>query len=168
MCCLSMINDDAFANKWLFMASMINSSRFFNLAAVGSKLFAIGGDKTNSFCEVYDGGKFAALKTPKFNISYLTASASIGKEIVLFETFEAFRILAYHRATYFCIGNPVAFQKSGFTFVAVFEKHFFIFEKPATFIFFLVHTSTSAIFIFFLVHTFTPVSFTPTFIMLFT
>ena len=56
--------------------------------------------------------------------------------------FEAFRILVYNSAVYFCNGHPVAFQKSCFTFVAVFEKHFLFYEKLAIFIFFLVHTCT--------------------------
>ena len=68
------------------MPSMIERRFYHSLVSFKSKLFAIGGERFNTNCEVYDktSNMFVTLETPSF-LSYGVKSVLVGSKILVFQ-----------------------------------------------------------------------------------
>ena len=77
---------DVFGNIWTPMPNMIEGRCGHSLICFKSKLFAIGGGRLDTNCEVYDktSNMFVTLKAPDFRSSSVQA-VSIGSKILVFQ-----------------------------------------------------------------------------------
>merc|ERR1712240_406733 len=74
---------------------MIEERRRHSLVCIKGKLIAIGGNRLNTNCEVFDkiSNMFVTLKTPKFR-SFIVTAVSIGSKILVFQN-ESQVVLCY-------------------------------------------------------------------------
>ena len=77
---------DVFGNIWTPMPNMIEERSSHSLVCVKSKLFATGGERLDTGCEVYDktSNKFVTLEAPSF-LSCCVKSNSVRSRILSFK-----------------------------------------------------------------------------------
>ena len=77
---------DVFGNIWTPMPNMIEERSSHSLVCVKSKLFATGGERLDTGCEVYDktSNKFVTLEAPNF-LSFQVKSVLVGSKIFVFQ-----------------------------------------------------------------------------------